>query len=375
MKIEENNSREKFNERASAMENIIKQSVETCENQKKQLAKFVEEKTSHQQEMQRLRNAYSEDKARDTVLLEQLEKKVKELSSNFFELKKQEKETNAMLEQMTKNDKALKEEIAKKTKENEVLRVVYNKTKESGNEALKKAKTKEMQAREEMEYQEDAMKNQMFAAAVTTFYWEILKIILGDAVDNTKYREIANSIIHDILKTTNMVDEDQTEFTDEFFLQTRLHASYVAENTLHEDTTKSNAYFVQLRAHLDDFHFIVPPKPKKISTNNKKKKIVNIVRYAQHGNIRKELKVYDHSTLEDVQEVLNKSKKLPPLTPMVFFAGKIKNNNKFMISHTFSLKDLVMKSITNLQNNERLYFSSVIMDADDAKDSIIRTTP
>ena len=115
-------------------------------------------------------------------------------------------------------------------------------------------------------------------------------------------------------------------------MQIQVYGFYLAEPHLKEDTTKSQAFFKQLRQHVDKFAYDPPTEPPK-RVKGKKKTVVHLSHYRMNdekedcSSISKQrFEVSENATLQNAQRKLNLQIGLDEqscLAPMAFFVGKL----------------------------------------------------
>lgn len=279
-----------------------------------------------------------------------LEQKLKSATEKLEAEQGKSQEKTALVENMSKNLKI-------KQKENEILKSVYEKTKQSYYNT--KERTNKL---------EEALENTQIMAVVSMLYWDVARNVFEEALDCDNFTPICNKIAKSILSSCEIFAEDGVTFSEEVILQIKMYAFYISRSHLSIDIEKSKSLFEQLTIHMKQFYFHVPEKPLKLSGNGKKKEEVAIKHYIVNGDIpghftttSTRLGVVDHFTLRDAQEFLNKQAQIPPLTPMIWFIGKFEGV-KFDFVNQLEPKRKLLDVKHKLKKGEEIYYSSLFME-------------
>ena len=285
-----------------------------------------------------------------------LEQKLKRVTEKLETEQGKSQEKTVLMENMSKNLKI-------KQKENNILKAVYQKTKESYHNT-----------KENMKKLEESLENAHIMAVISMLYWEVARNVFEDTLDCENFTPICNKISKSILSSCDMISEDGITFSTEVIMQIRMYGFYLARSHISTDIEKSRSLFEQLTMHNKQFYFIVPEKqPVKLNGKGKKKEEVPIKHYIVNGDLpghftttEMRLGVVDHFTLRDTQEFLNKQAQIPPYTPMVWFIGKFVDE-KFEFVNQLEPKLKLLDVKHKLMDGQEIYYSSLFMELAEEK--------
>ena len=330
------------------LENELRKLTTEAERLNEEVCFLKSDRTTVTMEMERL-SLKEEERTKEMSSLEQ------KLKSTIEQLEA-EKEKTILTETISKNLKI-------KEKENNILREVYQKTKESGKKAEAALKHTQNAAKKA----EDALENNTIMAIIPMLYWEVAKNVLGDVLECEQMSKMGNMVAKHILTSCDVYAEDGITFSEDVVFQIRLYGFYLARSHLRSDIEKSRSFYKQFSCHLEQFNFVVPEKPVKPSGRGKKKENVTVKRYIVKGDLPDHftttslrLMVVDQFTLTDAQEFLNKQAGLPPLIPMVWFIGKFKGKI-FEVVVQLEPNRKLLEVKHELKAGEEIYYSSLFM--------------